>query len=221
MHLKEEDITRIENAIRKAEKECQAEVVPVLVGRSDDYPGARWRLAILFSLSVSFFIPFIFENISPSLLILSQFFTLYLGHLLGTYSPLFRLFLAKYKIKEEVHQRALKAFWDTNIHQTKRRTGILILVSLLEHRAEILTDIGIAKKVEQKDWDHILKDLLKNLREKNWVGGLEKTILSCGQIVKEKCPQETKQELKKSELTEQKEQKELNELSNTFLYSDF
>lgn len=203
MHISDKDKKRIEEAVRKVERECHAEVVPLLVGQSDNYPGARWRLAVTFSLSVSFLALLFFKEVSPLFLLISQFFTLWLGHWVG-FPFLLRFFLARYKTDEEVHQRALKAFWENRMHQTHNRTGILIMLSHLERRAEILCDIGINKKVDQKDWDQILHSLLKAVRGGTLIEGLETSILACGKLVQKHFPQE--------EGTEQR-----NELSDKFL----
>ena len=42
--------------------------------------------------------------------------------------------------------KGLQAF-ESNLHTTKERTGILIMISVLEHRVEILADKGINDKV--------------------------------------------------------------------------
>ena len=201
----EEHKKRIEDTVKKIEKECQSEVIPMVVGQSDDYPGARWRLALTFSLLMSFFISILFPNLSPIYLLISQFFSLWIGHWMGLF-PLLRFFLVKHKTKEEVHERALKAFFEKGVHQTKKRIGILIFVSLLERRAEILCDTAIHKKVDQKEWDLILNRLLEKIKSRQLIEGLEITLLECGELVKKHFPIETGQEKQ-------------NELSNQFLIS--
>jgi putative membrane protein len=57
------------------------------------------------------------------------------------------------------HENALKQFLARNVHVTAERTGVLIFVSLAEHYAEVVADSGINAKVQQKDWDDVIRDL--------------------------------------------------------------
>ena len=50
VHLTQSELDRISDAVREAEKQTAGEIVPMLVGQSDEYPGARWRLAIVTAL---------------------------------------------------------------------------------------------------------------------------------------------------------------------------
>ncbi len=60
-----------------------------------------------------------------------------------------RLVASKNRIGEAVHIFALASFSEHGLHYTREHTGILILVSLLEHRVEVLADRGINAKVEK------------------------------------------------------------------------
>ena len=62
-----------------------------------------------------------------------------------------RLVASKNRIAEAVHILALASFSEYGLHYTREHTGILILVSLLEHRVEVLADRGINAKVEKRD----------------------------------------------------------------------
>ena len=62
------------------------------------------------------------------------------GSLLGRIPLLKRWTLPKKLISERVHRECLANFVATGMQETRDRTGILIYLSELEHRVEILAD---------------------------------------------------------------------------------
>jgi uncharacterized membrane protein len=53
------------------------------------------------------------------------------------------------------HQQALDVFSQFRVWDTEENSGVLIYVLLAEHRLEIVADRGLAKKVDQREWDAI------------------------------------------------------------------
>lgn len=149
VHLTQPDRDRISSAVREAEKQTTGEIVPMIVAQSDDYPGARWRLAIVTALLFGFLAYFFLYDFDPVWILWAQIPGLYLGYWLGSFGAVLRPFLLSSKIDEEVHQRAVQAFFSRDLHATQDRTGILVMASLLEHRVEILADTGINAKVSK------------------------------------------------------------------------
>ena len=92
------------------------------------------------------------------------------------------------KIDEEVHQRALQAFFSRNLHATKDRTGILIMVSLLEHRVEILADTGINAKVSRDTWQRIVTDMIGRIKSDNLTEGFCIAVRECGEVLAKDFP---------------------------------
>ena len=92
------------------------------------------------------------------------------------------------KIDEEVHQRALQAFFSHNIHATKERTGILIMVSLLEHRVEILADTGINAKVSKDTWQEVLTGMVSKIKSNELTDGICIAVQECGEILAKDFP---------------------------------
>ena len=113
---------------------------------------------------------------------------LYIGYSLGTFGVVLRPFLARSKIDEEVHQRALQAFFSRDLHATKDRTGILVMASLLEHRVEILADTGINAKVSQETWQGILTELIGKIKSGELTEGICNAVRECGEVLAEDFP---------------------------------
>ena len=92
------------------------------------------------------------------------------------------------KINEEVNQRALQAFYVHNLHHTKDRTAILIMVSLLERRVEILADAGINEKVSKDTWQCIVNDMIACIKTNDLSEGMCVAVRECGDILAKNFP---------------------------------
>ena len=56
INFNQSDFDQISKAVLEAERHTTGEIVPMIVKQSDDYPGARWRLAIVISLLFGFLV---------------------------------------------------------------------------------------------------------------------------------------------------------------------
>lgn len=188
VHLTQSELDRISDAVREAEKQTAGEIVPMLVGQSDEYPGARWRLAIVTALLSGALAYFFLDDFDPVWILWAQIPGLYIGYWLGSFGAVLRLFLVSSKIDEEVHQRAVQAFFLHNLHATKDRTGILVMVSLLEHRVEILADTGINAKVPRDMWEKILNDMIGKIKSGDLTEGFCTAVRECGEVLAKDFP---------------------------------
>ena len=74
-------------------------------------------------------------------------------------------------IEETVHRRAAQASHE-EVFATRDRTGILLFVSLFEHRIEVVGDKGINDKVQQEEWGEVVDLLRAGVRRGDLAGGL-------------------------------------------------
>ena len=143
---------RIQEAVLAAEAKTAGEIVPMIVTSS-----ARYTEVELLALVVGLFVGVLAEwlwsdpwgseyvNLWPMVGAL-------LGFLIGKIPLVKRLATPTSRQLEAVHQLALASFSEHGLHYTREHTGILILVSLMEHRVEVLADRGINSKVERDTW---------------------------------------------------------------------
>ena len=188
VHLSQSDRDKISQAVAEAEKQTTGEIVPMIVAQSDDYPGARWRLAIVTALLFGFIAYFLLDEYDPAWILWAQIPGLYFGYWLGSFGAVLRPFLLSSKIDEEVHQRAVQAFFSRNLHATKERTGILVMASLLEHRVEILADTGINAKVSKDQWQEIMIDMIGKIKSGNLTDGFCIAVRECGEVLAKDFP---------------------------------
>ena len=66
--------------------------------------------------------------------------------------------------------------------------GILILVSLLEHRVQVLADSGINARVKPGTWDEVVEIILAGIRRGDLCQGLCDAIDRCGEILGREFP---------------------------------
>jgi len=80
--------------------------------------------------------------------------------------PFARLFLRASRGHVEVRQHAESLFLRHALFSTRRRTAVLILISLFERRMEILADTGLRDCVTDADWQTIVARMAPRLRER-------------------------------------------------------
>lgn len=186
----EQDRKRIADAVRDAELRTSGEIVPYVVGRSDSYPEAWLRagallgflalfLFALADMGTDLWLPFGYAE-SGVIVVLA----FGLGALLAALLPAVRrFFIPGGMMQQRVDERAALAFIEEEVFNTRERTGILIFISLFEHRVRILGDSGINKLVKQEEWDGIVRLIVDAIRNGAAADGLLEAIWKCGELL--------------------------------------
>lgn len=192
--ISKHELEQINELLLEAEKKSHSELVPMVVERSDDYPAAHFRSAIIVSFIFSlalYFSPLTIIN--PIYFLWIQVPGLFLGYLLGNVSWVTKLLTTKREIEIEVYQRAIEAFFEHNLHMTKRHNGVLIFVSLLEHKIQIITDSGVKAKIDQKIWDEIVNDFGQKVSKSTLSEALKEAISSAAIVLEKYFPLDGKE----------------------------
>lgn len=87
-----------------------------------------------------------------------------------------------------VRARAVTCFKVGAERRTHGRTGILIYVSLREHRAEIVADESIASKVSPEVWGQAMAAMLVEIRAGHLADGLVAAVGQVGAVLAEHFP---------------------------------
>jgi putative membrane protein len=72
--------------------------------------------------------------------------------------------------------------------RTAKLTGVLIYLSLDEHRAEILADQAIASKVTAETWGETMAAMIEEVQAGRVAQGMAVAIERAGLILAEHCP---------------------------------
>lgn len=146
---------RIRVAVHTAEQHTNAEIVPMIVRRSGLYRDAQHRAGIILALvtltllltTEILWLPWGWHASNAAWLVLATMLAYGAGAWLGRLSPLIRLLTSTDRMHQKVRLRAERAFSQHAVSQTRERTGVLILVSLLEHQVYVLPDHPLFQRV--------------------------------------------------------------------------
>ena len=187
------DLDRIKAAVAEAEQRTSGEIVPYLVERSDRYDVTLWRGAALFAMlsiclagiiyqfNEGWGLGWLYTGQGMAFLILVAGL---IGAMAGTYIlPLKRYLAGSNTLARTVHHRAMRAFVEEEVFNTRDRTGILLFISLLEHRIEVLGDEGINRRVTAEDWTEVVALIHDGIKQNKVAEGLIAAIDLCGELL--------------------------------------
>ena len=210
--LSADDHRIVTDAVAKAERESDGEIVTIVAARSDAYHDVALHYAVLAMLIVPGVLALLPQpwidrvaamvlgwnaEFSRPALMVAMFVLLTLAflviRLVFAYRPL-RLALTPGRTKtRRVHRRAVELFRTGCELKTRGRTGILIYLSLDEHRAEILADKAIADQVEPEVWGEAMAALVDEVKAGRPGAGMAKAVEQVGIVLAGILPP-TKQE---------------------------
>jgi len=181
MYISEDQKSRTQEITEQLEKRTGVELVAVVVDKCDTYPEIPWK-AFAVGAAVGALVLSIQSVIRPAwftvyreiFLMLTVLGTGMTAALLSIFWPPFtRLFLDGTRAEVETKQYAQSFFLEREIFSTRERTGILLLISLLEHKVVILPDSGIRSRIDPKTLNSVISHMASDLREGNCFQALE------------------------------------------------
>jgi len=207
--MTDEDRARVAAAVASAEAATSGEIVTIMAAQSDDYADVALAWSALVALAALLVVAYapdfylgLYDRLTGAWV---QHWTP--GRLFGAaaliaaikfgatwaillWRPL-RLALTPAPVRHtRVHARALAAFRIGAERRTTGRTGILIYLSLAEHRAEILADEAIAGKVPAELWGDALAAMLAELKAGRMADGLVAAVERVGAVLGRELPRD-------------------------------
>lgn len=191
-YLSSEDVQRIEQAIKAAETKTSGEIVPIIVRRSSTIGHVP---LILMSLFVAIYMlvdgpGWQYENLGAhwAWYLVDTAALLALSTLLAR-MPLFqRILTPRDDQLTQVDMRAEVEYYESNISRTKDATGMLLFVSLMEHRAIVLADRAIDERVDSEVWEEVCDLLVAGMKKGAVERGFVAAIERCGEILAAEFP---------------------------------
>ena len=196
LSLTDEERERIKQAVRQAERRTTGEIVPMIVPSSARYREAGYRtglilgwltLAVLLTIE-TYWLPWGWHAGNAGWLLLAVIGAYGVGEWLGTFPAVIRLVTSRERMAYKVKLRAQQAFYQHGFQNTKGRTGILILVSLLEHRVHVLADKGINERVPAGTWEGLVNGIIGGIRNGKPTDAICEAIARCGALLAKTCP---------------------------------
>jgi len=93
--------------------------------------------------------------------------------------------------KEDVLDHAAFVFSELKMHQTAERNGVLIYLSLDDHKFAIIGDAGINEKVGQGFWDTTKEAMLALFKSGKIAEGISKGVEMAGEKLSSHFPRKT------------------------------
>jgi putative membrane protein len=123
--------------------------------------------------------------LGPIAIILLMLGSSALGVILVHFFPLLkRAFAGNNLLELRVAQRAAQAFINEEVFATRDRTGILLFLSLFEHKVIVVGDSGINAKVHQTEWSDVVDRVVRGINAGRSAEGLIDAIHQCGTLLK-------------------------------------
>lgn len=172
---------RIRLTVAAAEKTTSGEIATMVVARSDSYREASILTAIFGAALLALVVAIFSHQVTiwsylPMAIVL--FFPL---HMLVKRIPILqRPFISASRLNEAVKERAVRAFYEKELYRTKDETGILIFISVFEHKVWILGDRGINARIPADSWQELVQVLATGLKKGKAAEALCEVVTRCG-----------------------------------------
>jgi putative membrane protein len=198
-----EENDRISRAIAEAESSTGGEIVTAIIPESDDYAFRELLFAVMVGslvfIAVSLFAPF-FQSVLdrlfwvegaaflPMTLGLIAFAAGNIAYILVQIPAIDRMVIGKALMAEAVRRRALRHFMESGCSETVDRTGVLLFISILERRVELVADKGINDVVAPDTWDRIVSSLVRGIRDNKTADAVSTAVREIGAVLAEHVP---------------------------------
>lgn len=191
-HLSPEVMKRIKAAVQTAELKTQGEIVPMIVGRSSVIGHVPYYCFLLLLSSFLLMIlgwepwwavEYHWFVISAALLVAFG-----LSQILARSWTVQRWLTPEADEELQVWRRAQSEWATRKMRDTKDRTGILLFVSVMERKAIVLADEGIARHYPPETWKEVVNLLGSHLHQGDWAQAFEQAIAKAGEILARHLP---------------------------------
>jgi putative membrane protein len=152
--------TLLTDCVKKIETTTDAELVLIVRARSGSYAQADYLFGVLLAFAGLLFLlfsPFDFHQYWVAIDVALLFA---IGVFVSSRSNSIRRFLTTDRFRSQaVRTGAAAMFYEAGIANTNAEMGILIYLSILERRLELIADRGVLKGVNALEWNQLLFEL--------------------------------------------------------------
>lgn len=184
----EADRKRIEAKIAEVESRTAGEIVVAAVGQSDGYQGRRALHTAGFGILGAALTHHLFLELSADLVLLAE-----LGLFAGLWfvvglPGLLRRLVPREERREAVEQRAARMFTERGVFDTRDHSGVLIMLSELEHQVVMLGDRGIHARVSTEGWQKHVRHITAAIGAGKAADGVCEVLDALGEVLAEAFP---------------------------------
>lgn len=193
--LSEKEHAQINAAIEAAERQTSGEIVCMVQSASYHYPMANVIGAAALALPLSLILTpllggWLWLGTQNMWLFLSCFvllFSIFYGCVRGI-PWLKRLFISRQDMDEEVEEAAITNFFQHGLYRTRDANGILVYISVLEHKVWVMADHGIHEKMDPGAWNGIVDAITNGIKAGQAAEAVCQAIQSIGETLSHHFP---------------------------------
>jgi putative membrane protein len=180
---------RIQATTKGVESRTVGEVAVMVVDSSDHYFEAEviggilvgsllslWITASYFHSSMWWYVPLSFLLFFPSRVLFRKV------------PSLKAALIGPHRKEHAVRLRAVRAFHEKGLYKTRKNTGVLFFISLLERKVRILADTGIHEKIGQEMLDKFARHVSRGIKEGRGCDALCEAIQEAGDLLARHFP---------------------------------
>jgi putative membrane protein len=183
---------QIRLAVKSAEDTTSGEIATMVIARSDSYLEAITLGSVLGAATLALLVAIASHHVTVWSYLPLTIAIYFPFHWLVSRVPLLQKpFISGRRLEEAVKERAVRAFYEKGLYRTRDETGILIFISLFEHKVWILGDRGINARIPPESWQQLVKTLASGIREGRACEALCKVIKSCGDELSRHFPKKS------------------------------
>ena len=193
--LFESERQRIVETVQEAENRTAGEIVPMIVSSSFHYPMADVLGGAVFGFFLSLVLT---PGIGRQLWLGPSNMWVFIGIFVFSFIVCYtlvkripwlkRVFVSKNEMEAEVNEAAITAFYREGLNRTRDETGILIFISVFEHRVCVLADKGINSMVHEGQWDEIVAMIIHGIKNKRQADAICGAIQKVADVLSEHFP---------------------------------
>jgi len=187
--FKSEELERITKTIHEVESHTIGEVAVMVVDSSDHYIEAEILGGIFLASLLSLVMTTLNFHSSVWAYISLSFILFFPSKYLFEKIPVLKTAFMGVKRKETaVMQRALRAFYEKGLYKTRKNTGVLFFMSLLERKVWVLADKGIYEKIQQETLNRYSKIVSQGIKDHRACDALCDAIKESGELLAKHFP---------------------------------
>lgn len=181
------DHARLSLEIHAAEQKTAAEIYVVVAHSADDF-----RLVpVLWAAVVALILPWILwfaAGLSIAVILPLQVLAFLLVSAVLSYPPLRYRVIPPGIATDAVHRAAVAQLMAHGVHLDGNRTAILLYVSMLPRRIEVVADHGIHARIDEKHWHELVGMIRREGQAGRLVDGLVAAVRASGELLAKEFP---------------------------------
>ncbi|MDF0731109.1 hypothetical protein P0Y43_10270 [Pseudomonas entomophila] len=186
--LNEYEQRQVAEAIARAERRTDVELVTVLARRADDYAYLPLLWAVLLALALPGLVQLSLGWPGLRGLLVAQMLTFIAFCLLLRNPRLAGWLVPRVLRQRRAAQLARQQFREQHLQRTEGATGVLIFVSEAECYVTILADEGIARHLDERTRAELVARFTAKVSEGRTLQGFVECIDACGELLSQDVP---------------------------------